>query len=184
MATGSTYPVSRSTGVCAATGRPLQPGDAYMATLVERDGHAALERLDFSAEAWDAGGRPMPPLRLFGSWRGTYHPHEAKRQPLLSDAELLDLFEELGGSTEPKQIAFRYLLALLLVRRRVLRMIGSRRSGAGEMMLVVPRGSASDSAREPIEVVDPGMDDAAVADAIEQLGQVVATDEPMAGGGA
>ena len=169
----SPYPVARSTGRCAASGTAFVEGDGYVAVLVERDGQAGLERLDFAAKAWEEGARPQTPLRMFGFWRGTFQAHEAKKQPLLGDAELLDLFEELGGATEPKQVTFRYILSLLLIRRRILRVV-STRSG---VMMVVPRGSG-DTAREPISVVDPGLDEQAIADAIEQLGQVVATDAP------
>ena len=49
-----------------------------------------------------------------------------KPRALLSDPELLELFEELAGATETRQLVFRYLLALLLVRRKVLRHAGSR----------------------------------------------------------
>jgi hypothetical protein len=167
------YPVARSTGLCAATGTPFKEGDPFVAVLVERDGQAGLERLDYAASQWEGGARPQVPLRLFGFWRGTYQAQESKRQPLLGDAELLDLFEELGGSAEPKQVTFRYILALLLVRRRVLRVVGTRPG----VMSVVPRG-AGDMGREPMNVVDPGLDEQAIADAIEQLGQVVATDAP------
>lgn len=169
----SPYPVARSTGQCAATGTPFKEGDAYVAVLVERDGQPGLERHDYAAAQWEAGVRPQPPLRMFGFWRGTYQAHEAKKQPLLGDAELLDLFEELGGATEPKQVIFRYILSLLLIRRRVLRVVGTKPG----TMSVVPRGSG-DTAREPITVADPGLDEQAIADAIEQLGQVVATDAP------
>jgi hypothetical protein len=109
---------------------------------------------------------------MFGFWRGTFQAHEAKKQPLLGDAELLDLFEELDGATEPKQITFRYILALLLVRRRMLRVVSTKPG----LMLVAPRGG--DTAREPIGVADPGLDEQAIADAIEQLGQIVAIDAP------
>jgi hypothetical protein len=172
MALSSTpYPFARSTGRCTASGTPFTEGDPFVAVLVERQGQPGLERQDFAAQAWEQGARPQPPLRVFGFWRGTFTPHETKKQPLLGDAELLDLFEELAAATEPKQVTFRYILALLLVRRRVLRVVSTRPG----VMMVVPRGSG-DTAREPIAVADPGLDDQAIADAIEQLGQVVATD--------
>ena len=176
----SPYPFSRSTGKCAATGAPFAEGQPYIATLVECAGQRGLERLDFSVQAWDAGQRPQPPLTLFGFWRGKYQAAETKKQPLLGDAELLDLFEELASATDPRQLTFRYLLTLLLVRRRVLRVVSTKPG----TMLVLPRGSAGgsggggDATREPIPVADPGLDDQAIADAIEQLGQVVATDAP------
>jgi len=172
----STYPVARSTGRCAATGAVFKEGDSYVAVLVEREGQAGLERLDFAQGQWEAGARPPQPLQVFGFWRGTYVAHEAKKQPLLGDAELLDLFEELGTASEPKQVTFRYILALLLIRRRVLRVVSTKPG----VLMVVPRG-AGDVGREPMGVTDPGLDEQAIADAIEQLGQVVATDAPAAG---
>lgn len=175
--TGSSYPFARSSGRCAATGQPFAEGDPYIATLVERQGQT-LERLDFSAGAWEQGQRPAPPATLFGFWRARYQAAESKKQPLLGDAELLDLFEELSAATEPRQLTFRYLLTLLLVRRRILRVVATKPG----QMLVLPRGSggavAGDVTREPIPVIDPGLDDQAIADAIEQLGQIVATDTP------
>jgi hypothetical protein len=172
--TGSSYPFARSTGVCAASGRALVEGEAYVAALVEREGQSGLERVDYSADAWERGARPREPMRVFGFWRGTFAAGETKKQPLLGDAELLDLFEELGGASEPKQVTFRYILALLLTRRRILRVVSTTPGG----MMVVVRGEAG---KEPISVVDPGLDEQAIADAIEQLGQVVATDVPGAG---
>jgi hypothetical protein len=170
---GSPYPFSRSAGRCTATGEVFAEGAPYIATLVECEGRPGLERLDYSIAAWDGGQRPQAPLRLFGFWRGSYRAGDVKKQPLLGDAELLDLFEELGAATEPRQLTFRYLLTLLLVRRRVLRVVGTK---PGTMM-VVPRGEPE---HEPMAVADPGLDDQAIADAIEQLGQVVATDSPQA----
>lgn len=169
-ALGSTFTISRSTGTCSATSRALDSGERYVATLVERPGQPLLERLDFSLEAWEKGARPTPPLRLFGVWRATMFPPDAKKQALLSDPELLELFEELGGAIEPRQQAFRYLLALLLVRRRVLKMVGSD-SGR---LLVQPKTLANAPEGATIEVKDPGLTDEAIAQAIEQLGQVVA----------
>ena len=159
------YPLSRSPGRCAATGQAFAQGAQYVATLVERAGQPGLERQDFSVEAWEAGSRPGAPFALFAFWRASYSPHPEKAKPLLSDAELLDLFEELGGADRPRQLAFRYFVALLLIRRRLLRQVGSKPG----VILVSPKGSPETT----LEVKDPGVDDATIADALEQLGRVV-----------
>lgn len=172
---GSTYPVSRSKGVCAFSGHPFQEGQVYVAALIERPGTPDLERQDFSVSAWNEGARPARPARLFGSWRAVFHKDEPKRKHLLSDDELLDLFEDLGAATESRQLVFRYVLALLLVRRRLLRL--NRQDG--KRLFVLRKGQAEET--PPLEVVDPGMDDAAVADAIEQLAQVVPSEDGAEG---
>jgi hypothetical protein len=165
------YPVSRSGGVCAATGRAFAPGEEIVAALVEVPGSKGLQRIDYALTAWEGGARPAAPAAVFGFWRARFAPAASKPKPIMSDDELRDLFEELAEATEPRQIVFRYVLALLLIRRRVLRLMGSRPG----VLLVLPKGVEG----EPQPVTDPGMDEAAVADAIEQVSQVIT---PEAGG--
>jgi hypothetical protein len=171
--------IGRSTGVCAASGTALGVGDRYVATLVERPGEAGVVRLDYSLEAWSRGDRPRSPDRLIGSWRTSMRASTAEPKQLLSDDELLELFEDMAGATESKHLAFRYVLALMLIRRRQLRMVGERRQDGKSVLLVRPKlppgGMANLTAPEgpPMEVVDPGMDEATTNDVIEQLGQVL-----------
>jgi hypothetical protein len=168
-------PFRRSTGRCASTGRELPSGAAYVACLVEGDA-GALERVDVSQEAWDAGYRPQ--RRTFGNWRATYRPDAPARQALMSDDELLDLFEGLGEPTEAKQRSFRFVLALLLVRRRVMKVVGSR----DRSLVLLPKRASENQAE--FVVPDPGMDDRAIADAIEQLSDVLAGDGEVPAGAA
>jgi hypothetical protein len=173
MAIQRSYPAARSTGRCAATGREFAPGERIVAALVERES-GGLERRDYALDAWEGGARPTPPDVVFGFWRTTYTAEEKRRDALLSDDELLDLFDDLVEEQEGKsQAAFRYFLALLLVRRRRLRLVGMR-DGA---MLVLRKGETG----EPIRVPDPGLSDESIAEAMEQLGRIIA---PESDGGA
>jgi hypothetical protein len=172
----TTYEVGRSSGTCAATGRALAVGEAFMAALVERQSDGRLERLDYSLDAWTGGARPGSGLQLVGTWRSVIRPAEAPRQRLIDDAELLDLFEQLGQSEGRQQLAFRFILALILIRKRLLRCVGSRPvpGGVGEVMLVHPTKAAGGSGEgPPVEVVDPGLDEQTIAEATEQLGAVM-----------
>lgn len=167
---GPAYSISRSIGVCAATGQRFAQGDRYLAVLAERPGQDALERLDFSEAAWRGGARPPSPLAVFATWRAVYVPPEAKKKLALGDDELLDLFEQLATATSPKQVAFRYVLALLLVRRRVLALAGQR----GDTLTVHARRPASDlSPPHTYEVNDPKLDAETLQSVIEQFGEIV-----------
>jgi hypothetical protein len=106
--------------------------------LIESKEGAPLERLDFAATEWDAGSRPASPARVFGFWRAVVSPAGTKKKQLVDDAALLDLFEQLAGASEGRKVAFRYLLALVLVRKRLLTIDGTR---AG-VMLVRHKGTA------------------------------------------
>lgn len=170
----SSFSVARSTGVCAATGQRFAPGDRYIAALVEREeGGGTLERVDYSLAGWENRREQ----KYFGVWRSTFTPTVAAKKALLSDDELFDLFEQLGQATQDKQIAFRYVLALLLIRKRALRMMGTkpRLTDRPALMLVLPKGATAE--QTPIEVIDPGLTDAAVAEVIEQVGQLVSGGE-------
>lgn len=178
MIASHSYPLARSSGVCAASGAAFAPGEPIVAALVERPGSPHLERLDFSREAWARGARPPLPARLFASWKSSHLPPEPKKNSVLSDAELTDLFEELaraGDAVDSRRAGFRYLLAVLLVRRRVLRLEGQK----GANLLVRPRQPAGASEPAPLlEIPDPGLDESAVNEAIEQFGQIVSLEAP------
>jgi len=171
MAMGTGYEIARATGVCAGSGRPIAVGDPYIAALVESATEDRLERADYSLQAWEAGARPA---RLYGYWRATMESPDSKKQPFIDDAALMDLFEQLGEATEPGRVSFRYLLTLMLVRKRLLRYEGTRRAGQQSLMLVRAATRAGETPAPIVEVLDPGMNDAAIAEAIEQLTAVMA----------
>lgn len=162
----TSYETGRVGQACAATGIPLAPSDAYIGALCEIDEEPGMQRLDYSKDAWEGGARPS---RLMAYWRGVVPPKDKPDRPALDAASLLSLFESLSEAAEPRHIAFRYVLALLLVRKRVLSVSGTRdASNRGPaVMLVRPRGSAPED--QPIEVVDPAIDDVLLADITEQM---------------
>jgi hypothetical protein len=105
------YQIQPNTRRCAVTGRELQPGERYYAALIE-DG-AQFERRDYSAEAWQG-----PPPGAFSFWAGRVPPPDEKSRPRFDDDLLEECFHRLDGQTDPGRINFRYVVALLLVRRR------------------------------------------------------------------
>jgi hypothetical protein len=172
------FEVVRATGVCAATGRPIKPGDEFIAALYESEDGTRLERHDFSLDAWRTGARPNPVSRLYGAWKAVMAPPGQSKQSLVDDESLMDLLEQLGQATEPARISFRYILALLLMRRKVLKYDGTRRDRPDSpkgLVMLVRRATRVDEPPAPvIEIIDPGMDEQAIADAIEQIGSVLA----------
>lgn len=180
MTLTSPYPLSKGSGTCAATGAAILPGTAYVAALVEAPG-SELARVDYSIDAWNGGARPVAPARLFGFWKTQYQPAVKEKKQILDDEALLEVFESMGNETggvggDAKQIKFRYLLTLLLIRRRLLRVVGTKKlpDGKGNVMHVLRRGEPQ---AVPMEVIDPGLDDLSVADAMESLAQLADTDE-------
>lgn len=174
----SAYTIARPTGQCASTGKPIPVGERFTACLVEVEGEQELRRIDFCQEAWDHGARPVEG-RVFAAWSSTMAEPNSKKRPLLGDDELVDIFEQLGTAVEHRQQVFRYLLTLALVRRRMLKYEGMK----GSVMMVRPRTPAGSEPAALVEVVDPGMDETAIGEAMEELAKVIPLDEPAAGSG-
>ncbi len=121
-----------------------------------------LQRLDYSASAWDAGARPPTDRVEFAFWRGV-QPKSGANTPgrLISDEEMLELFGRTSTSSDdedPRHITFRYVLALLLIRRRMLTVLSTSQDEGLIVMKVRVRGRPE----EVLEVIDPALDDAAL----------------------
>lgn len=140
----------RPRGTCAVTGRTFAPGESFFSALVRAPG--GLDRLDVAAEAWTG-----PPAKTLAWWRSAY-PAAGSTGPELAPVDvLLDVLEELEG--RPDDATLRYLLALQLLRRRVLRIVDEPggTGDAGELVLACRKRE-----REyRVGVAPPGRADAA-----------------------
>ena len=169
---GTGYDIARPTGVCAETDRPITVGERYVAALIDSDD--GLVRRDYALAAWEKGARPQPPDSLFGHWCATMPEPNALKKTLIEEHEITELFTQLEGATQDKRIAFRFVLALILMRKRVIRYEGKGADDHGRPTMLVrwARRLAGD-ADEIMTVIDPGMDERAVADAMDQIGAVI-----------
>ena len=139
---------------CAATEREFAPGEAIVSYLV-REG-TEIVRKDVSPEAWNG-----PPEGCVAWWRSQI-PHPAnKRVSWSPDEEALEWFVSL---VLPEQAAERFVLALALSRKRLLRLVRTETDAAGvETMVFV---SAVDDSEHSVTVVDPSAEE---IDAIQRI---------------
>ncbi len=166
--TDGRYQVARSTGRCAATDRVLEPGTPCVATLCDEVEGDGFMRVDFSIEAWDAGERPPG---LFSFWRTMVPDAKPDTRVLVDDEVLLDLFDRLADDDRPQRIAFRFVLALVLLRKRRLT-FDAREEVDGEVTWQM-RARGGGATGGPWTVVDPGLDDDDVIALHEQLGEIL-----------
>lgn len=167
-------------------------GEQTVATLVENPQTNLIERRDFSVEAWSAAPGPVPARQLLASWKVTVPATDEKPRPILDDDAMLDLFEQLGAGgvviesdaagPSPARAALRLVLALMMIRRRLL----SHESNRGTTLLVRPRGVPRPQAGGPplIEVTDPGLDTTMINDVLSELESLGVADAPTAPAGA
>ena len=144
---------------CTATGNEFVPGSRCFSALVEHEGR--LVRFDYSEEGWSG-----PPEGTVGHWQCIVpEADEAEAKPLDADA-LMRYFEQLCEDANPAQDKFRYILALLLLQKRRLKMEGSRQDG--EIVFLELVGSRGEGT---FEVRDQQLSD----EEIEQLQQTLNT---------
>jgi len=112
---------------CAATGADLVPGRNCYSVLVEREGE--LQRLDYSEAGWTG-----PPEGALGVWKCLVPKAAEVRHEPLDTSALMRCFEQLTEEASPAREGLRYILALLLMKKRRLRLETSRIDGADEYL--------------------------------------------------
>jgi hypothetical protein len=105
------YQIQAPTRLCAATGRELKPGERYYTALLEEGDR--FVRHDYASEAWQG-----PPAGVFSFWTGLVPQSSDPVKPRFDDDVLEECFQRLEGQTEPSRVNFRYVVALLLIRRK------------------------------------------------------------------
>ncbi|HEX4592394.1 MAG TPA: hypothetical protein VH120_20860 [Gemmataceae bacterium] len=156
------YQLSAPTRRCHLTGREFRPGERYMAALVEEAGR--FVRRDFAPDVWSG-----PPENAIGHWaaRIPVAGETPKRPPIDGDL-LAECFDRLDGATEPNQVQFRYVVALLLMRRKRFQFEDVHKDPAGETLLLRDTRSG-----ERHLVADPKLTEEAMAAVQDEVFRVL-----------
>ena len=122
------FDLQRPSRQCTVTGREFAPGETFYSALIPAG--ATVLRQDYSAEAWQG-----PPDDALGWWKSQVPAAEVKKNQWVPNDAMLELFEEL--TDQPERADVRYVLALLLIRRRVLRLEETEKPAQGPETLLV-----------------------------------------------
>jgi hypothetical protein len=129
------YKIDASSRRCRACGHVFEVNEEYYSAVVETAQENLLARHDFCGPCWK-----LPEGGYFSYWKARVPQPEpdTHRGPRLIDmGRLMQLFEHLADSEEVQARRFRYVLALVLMRKRRLRVVESRRlkDGGEELTL-------------------------------------------------
>jgi hypothetical protein len=133
LAVATDWQMPRRNDACAGCGRAFEVGQPLQAFLYES--RAGYERRDYCL-----GCQPADQPEPLGIWR-TQRPAPPTRKAQPFDREAVyALFQRLEDEEEPEKIRLRFVLALLLWRKKVLKFEGSEAVGGQETwQFSVPR---------------------------------------------
>jgi len=145
------YQIHGPARVCVATGRELAAGEAVFSVLRDEDGR--FVRTDYCADAW-----PGPPTGAVAWWAGRVPEAGRPARPTINDDLLADCFEHLSGTTDPARLRFRYVVGLLLMRRKRFKFEDARKRDDRETLVVRDVRTGRRHEVEDPQMTDPEMD--------------------------
>jgi hypothetical protein len=163
---GGGYSIAKAIGKCQVCAREIATGEKLMAGL--RETAVGLERADVCLACW--GG--FDHSGLLGYWQTTMHPPTAKKPMFVDDDVLCELFERLGEATESAKLNFRFVLGMILMRKRRIVYESTRHEKADgadrEIWRVRFKGK-----EELMNLVNPRLDEQQVLEVSNQLGEIL-----------
>ena len=106
----------------------FEPGELAYSALIADGGQVI--RKDFSEQAWEG-----PPEGTIGWWRSRIPDVKNARMQWAPNDVILHFFEQLEG--DEQQADMRYVLALLMIRRRIVRLEDSETDEQGREYYVL-----------------------------------------------
>ncbi len=152
--------IGRRTRTCAGSGEPIPAGTVFYSALVEGD--ESFERKDFLPDAWPLVDKSA----FFSYWKNKGGEDRAEKRQSVDYERLLAFFDTLDGAEDRQKKLFRYVLALILVRRRRLRLEGAARVPEGDKLTVYDRRTektldilSPEASREELAAVQAKLND-------------------------
>lgn len=138
------FEVQRCTRHCAATERELKPSEPFYSVLVPEG--AQIIRRDYCVDAWQG-----PPDNALGFWKSEMPDPSARKLHWAPNDVMRHYFHQLVAQDDDRDTA--YVLALLMVRRRLLKLEETERTDDGGEVLVVYCPQTEEQYR--VSVVEP-----------------------------
>jgi hypothetical protein len=164
------WEIGSSSLACAGCNKPFVEEQEIFSALY--DGRPTFARRDYCSECWPRQDRRP----VFSHWRTRLPKRDAPVRRFVDDEVVLDFFKRLEGSPEPAKIGFRYVLGLLLMRKKVLKLKEFRRAeapigqaqGKGAALILHDRLRDCD-----YEVADPNLTEEQIRQMTGEINQIL-----------
>lgn len=148
---------------CTSTQKPFEDGEYFYTLLF--DEKTGYRREDLCEEAYKA--LPTDVAQPFSFWRSKYTPPPPPAPEPLARQTAEDLLRSYMVESSPQHRNARYLLAVMLERKRILKEVETKRSDDGTLIRVYEHGKSG----EVFVIPDPELK----LDEIEQVQMEVAS---------
>ena len=101
-------------------------------------------------------------------WQTLMPRPEQKKKVFVDDTVLCELFERLGTVTEPAKLSFRFVLGLILMRKRLVLYESTRIDHDREIWQVRMKGRD-----DMLDLLDPKLEAAQIHEVSQQLGEIL-----------
>lgn len=155
------WKIARGQGKCMSCEKLLKEDDIFFSALLESGDQ--FTRKDFCPECWESQKEPV-----FSFWKTRVAKKGAQVRPMVDNEVLLDFFRRLEPESEPAKVNFRYLLGLILMRKKVLKFEDIARESGQEFLVLRQTG---DQARH--RVLDPKLPEEELEKLKDNLHQVL-----------
>jgi len=158
------WEINKPLGRCYGSGEKIEPGREYFATLVETsDG---LQRRDFCCEYFQQS-KPQ----VYCHWKTRMPSPQEKKRLFVDDEMLLTFFNRLETETDGEKVNFRFVLALILMRKRLIKYDSGRTEDGREIWRVrVVRDN------EFVDVINPELNEEQIEQLSGQIGRILQVD--------
>lgn len=178
---GGGYEVARPLGKCSLCQKDIAPGEKFIASV--REVPIGIERQDVCLTCRNQLDRSC----LLASWQAVMPTPNEKKKMFVDDEVLKELFIRLADTTETTRIHFRFVLGLILMRKRLISYESTQplpasakpsHSGdanadatpavAGDLWIVRVRGH-----EDSMEMINPQLSEEQVMLVSQQLGDIL-----------
>ena len=158
------WDIKKTLGHCFGTDEEIEVGRDYFAALVETE--EGFERRDYCVEYW---GEHKPEAYCF--WKTKMPDPEKKKNIFIDDEMLMVFFERLAEETDEEKVNFRFVLTLILMRKRKLKYDSAEVKDGKEIWELKVTGQG-----RSVKVVNPNLTEDRITELSSQMGQILQVD--------
>jgi hypothetical protein len=155
------WEIHKPQGTCAGSGNKIEPEQEYIASLIETP--EGMQRKDYCVEYWNEN-KPQ----VYCYWKSVMPKPDQKKKLFIDDAMLMSFFERLATETDEEKLSFRFVLALILMRKRLLKYESSKNDNGNETCVLKVAGRD-----QTAEVINPHLTEDKIEQLSAQLGQIL-----------